>query len=88
MLNDKAKAVTSLSSSQLKQVAGKHSSEIAKILGPGHETSSPFPKTSFFSITKEKIDNFPQIINNHLIIADVAELADARDSKSRRVHPR
>jgi len=33
MLNDSAKAVASLSSGQLKQVAGKHSSEIRKLLG-------------------------------------------------------
>jgi len=36
-LNDKAKAVTNLSSSELKAVAGKHSSEIKKILGPHHK---------------------------------------------------
>ena len=36
MLNDNAKAVTSLSSSQLKALAGKHSAEIRKLLGPGH----------------------------------------------------
>ena len=36
MLNDNARAVTNLSSSQLKALAGKHSSEIRKILGPGH----------------------------------------------------
>jgi glutamate 5-kinase len=34
MLNENAKAVTNLSSSQLKALAGKHSSEIRKILGP------------------------------------------------------
>lgn len=34
MLNDAAKAVTSIASSQLKQLAGKHSSEIRKLLGP------------------------------------------------------
>ncbi len=33
MLNDNAKAVTSFSSSELKQLAGKHSSEIRKLLG-------------------------------------------------------
>jgi len=33
MLNDRVKAVTSLSSSELKAVAGKHSREIRKILG-------------------------------------------------------
>jgi glutamate 5-kinase len=34
MLNENAKAVTSLSSSQLKSLAGKHSTEIKKLLGP------------------------------------------------------
>ncbi len=36
MLNDKAKAVSSFSSSQLKALAGRHSSEIRKLLGTGH----------------------------------------------------
>ena len=58
MLNDKAKAVTNFSSSQLKQIAGKHSSEIAKILAPATGTSSQSPKTLFFLITEQKIDNF------------------------------
>jgi len=35
MLNDKAKAVTSFSSAELKTLAGKHSTEIKKLLGPG-----------------------------------------------------
>ena len=34
MLNDYAKAVTSIASTQLKSLAGKHSSEIRKTLGP------------------------------------------------------
>ena len=34
MLNDQAKAVTSFSSSELKKLTGKHSTEIRKILGP------------------------------------------------------
>jgi glutamate 5-kinase len=34
MLNDVAKAVVSIAGSQLKQLAGKHSSEIRKLLGP------------------------------------------------------
>ena len=34
MLNDNAKAVSSFSSAELKQLAGKHSSQIRKILGP------------------------------------------------------
>ncbi len=33
LLNDRAKAVTSFSSAELKQLAGKHSSEIRKLLG-------------------------------------------------------
>ena len=36
MLNDDAKAVTNLGSSQLRACAGKHSAEIKKLLGPGH----------------------------------------------------
>ncbi|MHC4625787.1 MAG: glutamate 5-kinase [Planctomycetota bacterium] len=34
MLNDNARAVTSIGSSQLKRLAGKHSTEIKKLLGP------------------------------------------------------
>lgn len=48
MLNDKAKAVTSFSSSQLKQIVGKHSSEIAKILGPGHRDVAAIPEDIVF----------------------------------------
>ena len=44
MLNDKAKAVTNLSSSQLKTLAGKHSSEIKKLLGPGHRDVVAIPE--------------------------------------------
>ena len=44
MLNDKAKAVTSLGSSQLKTLAGKHSSEIKKLLGPGHRDVVAIPE--------------------------------------------
>jgi len=36
MINERAKAVTSLSSAQLEAVAGRHSTEIARILGPDH----------------------------------------------------
>ena len=36
MLNDNAKAVTNFGSSQLKQLAGRHSDEIKNILGPTH----------------------------------------------------
>jgi glutamate 5-kinase len=44
MLNDKAKAVTNLSSSQLKALAGRHSSEIRKILGPEHRDVVAIPE--------------------------------------------
>lgn len=48
MLNDKAKAVTSLSSSQLKTLAGRHSSEIKKLLGPGHRDVVAIPEDIVF----------------------------------------
>ena len=44
MLNDRAKAVTNLGSSQLKALAGKHSSEIRKILGPKHRDVVAIPE--------------------------------------------
>jgi glutamate 5-kinase len=44
MLNDKAKAVTSFDSSQLKTLAGKHSTEIKKLLGPGHRDVVAIPE--------------------------------------------
>ncbi len=44
MLNDSAKAVTNLSSAQLKALAGKHSSEIRKILGPKHRDVVAIPE--------------------------------------------
>jgi len=44
MLNDNAKAVTSLSSVQLKTLAGKHSTEIKKLLGPGHRDVVAIPE--------------------------------------------
>jgi len=44
MLNDNAKAVTNLSSSQLKNLAGKHSSEIRKSLGPKHRDVVAIPE--------------------------------------------
>jgi glutamate 5-kinase len=44
MLNDKAMAVTNLSSTQLKSLAGKHSSEIRKILGPQHRDVIAIPE--------------------------------------------
>jgi glutamate 5-kinase len=44
MLNDNAMAVTNLGSTQLKSLAGKHSSEIRKILGPGHRDVIAIPE--------------------------------------------
>ncbi len=48
MLNEDAKAVTSLSSVQLKALAGKHSSEIRKILGPKHRDVVAIPEDIVF----------------------------------------
>jgi glutamate 5-kinase len=48
MLNDMAKAVTNLSSAQLKSLAGKHSSEIRKILGPKHRDVVAIPEDIVF----------------------------------------
>ncbi|MHC4891250.1 MAG: PUA domain-containing protein, partial [Planctomycetota bacterium] len=48
MLNDNAKAVTNISSSQLKTLAGKHSSEIRKILGPKHRDVVAIPEDIVF----------------------------------------
>jgi glutamate 5-kinase len=48
MLNDRAKAVTNLSSSQLKELAGKHSTEIRKILGPHHRDVVAIPEDIVF----------------------------------------
>jgi len=48
MLNDNAKAVTNLGSSQLKALAGKHSSEIRKILGPKHRDVVAIPEDIIF----------------------------------------
>ena len=48
MLNDNAKAVTNLSSSQLKALAGKHSSEIRKALGPEHRDVVAIPEDIVF----------------------------------------
>ncbi len=44
MLNDNAMAVTNLGSTQLKSLAGKHSSEIRKILGPEHRDVIAIPE--------------------------------------------
>jgi len=43
-LNDKAKAVTNFSSAELKQLAGKHSSEIRKLLGPSRRDVVAVPE--------------------------------------------
>ena len=48
MLNDNAKAVTNLSSTVLKTLAGKHSSEIRKILGPKHRDVVAIPEDIVF----------------------------------------
>jgi len=48
MLNDNAKAVTSFSSGELKQLMGKHSSEIRKILGPKHRDVVAIPEDIVF----------------------------------------
>ena len=48
MLNDDAKAVTNFSSSQLKAVAGKHSTEIKKLLGPGYRDVVAIPEDIVF----------------------------------------
>jgi glutamate 5-kinase len=44
MLNDNAKAVTSIGSDQLKTLAGKHSTEIKKLLGPEHRDVVAIPE--------------------------------------------
>lgn len=44
MINDNAKAVTNFDSSELKALAGKHSSEIRKILGPGRRDVVAIPE--------------------------------------------
>ena len=48
MVNEAAKAVTNFGSSQLKALAGKHSSEIKKILGPGHKDVVAIPENIVF----------------------------------------
>ena len=48
MLNDKAKAVTNFSSSELKALVGKHSSEIRKILGAGRRDVVAIPEDIVF----------------------------------------
>jgi len=48
LLNTTAKAVTSLSSAQLKTLAGKHSTEIKKLLGPDHRDVVAIPEDIIF----------------------------------------
>lgn len=43
-INDDAKAITNLSSSQLDELKGKHSTEIEKLLGPGHRDEVAIPE--------------------------------------------
>ena len=44
LINDRAKAVTTLSSTQLAALAGKHSTEINRLLGPGHRDVVAIPE--------------------------------------------
>jgi len=48
MLNDAAKAVASIGSAQLKTLAGKHSTEIKKLLGPKHRDVVAIPEDIVF----------------------------------------
>ncbi|UCG47226.1 MAG: glutamate 5-kinase [Phycisphaerales bacterium] len=48
MVNTKAKAVASIGSEQLSQVAGKHSREIKKLLGPQHRDVVAIPEDIVF----------------------------------------
>ena len=48
MLNNAARAVTNLSSNELKTLIGKHSSEIRKILGPKHRDVVAIPEDIVF----------------------------------------
>jgi glutamate 5-kinase len=48
MLNAAAKAVASLGSVQLKTLAGKHSTEIKKLLGPQHRDVVAIPEDIIF----------------------------------------
>jgi glutamate 5-kinase len=48
MLNETAKAVASIGSVQLKALAGKHSTEIKKLLGPGHRDVAAIPEDIVF----------------------------------------
>lgn len=48
MINDSVKAVTSITSAQLKELAGKHSTEIKKLLGPEHRDVVAIPEDIVF----------------------------------------
>ncbi len=48
MLNNAAKAVASIASSELKELAGKHSTEIKKLLGPEHRDVVAIPEDIVF----------------------------------------
>lgn len=48
MLNEDARAVTNFSSLQLETIAGRHSSEIKKLLGPGHRDVVATPEDIVF----------------------------------------
>jgi glutamate 5-kinase len=54
MLNDTAKAVTSLSSEELKKVAGAHSTQIRDLLGPGRRDVVAVPEDIVFIEPDEK----------------------------------
>ena len=47
-LNDKARAVTNFSSEELKALAGKHSTEIRKLLGPKRRDVVAIPEDIVF----------------------------------------
>ncbi len=48
MINDNVKAVTSITSAQLNELAGKHSREIKKLLGPEHRDVVAIPEDIVF----------------------------------------
>ena len=48
LLNDVAKAVASVTSTQLKQLAGKHSTAVKKLLGPSHRDVVAIPEDIVF----------------------------------------
>ncbi|MHC4519676.1 MAG: glutamate 5-kinase [Planctomycetota bacterium] len=48
MLNDVARAVASIASGQLKELAGKHSTEIKRLLGPKHRDVVALPEDIVF----------------------------------------